>query len=489
MENNIYNIEKSILDIIESQNSIEIRSRIEGLPIEKQRGAMLSLLCSKKDIEIKTMLKNISSIDRISELDKVIERIRKYNPVGEIEKKSFGEIFTPFSLINEMLDTLPIDVWNNPNLKWGDFCNGVGNFMVIIIKRLMIGLEAWEPNQEKRYKHIIENMIYVAELQIKNMFLWMVSVDPKNEFKLNLYRGNSLEKEFDLFMKDEWKVEKFDIIVGNPPYQDSESESDAGKLYIDFTKKSIKLSNDIIIFVTPETIVRDGRNKFNIKNEKGLCYVNHKSNDFFKVGVTIVSWVINKKVDSNHIKIVNRDGTVDYRNKNDSLVDFNELSKVKLFERLKKEKSKLFIIDQSGNNWSKIKLDGLYKVNKNVNNDKIEYTNIKPKLYGRKKLVISMSKSYDRKNLYESYDDFGELHVMLDITDYSDEQVTNVKKFLFNPICVGICNNYKKIYKKGFNSMLYLFPQIDINKKYTNDDVKNLFKLSDNDVEYLTKNI
>ena len=83
-------------------------------------------------------------------------------------------------------------MWNNPNLKWGDFCNGVGNFMVIIIKRLMKGLETWEPDENKRYKHIIENMIYVAEFQIKNMFVWMVSVDPKNEYKLNISVENAL---------------------------------------------------------------------------------------------------------------------------------------------------------------------------------------------------------------------------------------------------------------------------------------------------------
>jgi hypothetical protein len=29
----------------------------------------------------------------------------------EIEKKQFGEVFTPMTLINEMLDKLPNEVW------------------------------------------------------------------------------------------------------------------------------------------------------------------------------------------------------------------------------------------------------------------------------------------------------------------------------------------------------------------------------------------
>jgi hypothetical protein len=44
-----------------------------------------------------------------------------------------------------------------------------------------------EPDDEKRYKHIIENMIYVSELQPKNMFLYMNAIDPINEYNLNIY--------------------------------------------------------------------------------------------------------------------------------------------------------------------------------------------------------------------------------------------------------------------------------------------------------------
>ena len=70
-----------------------------------------------------------------------------------------------------MLNTLPAEVWSNPNLKWLDPANGTGPFPAVVIYKLMKGLESWEPDADKRYKHIIENMIYVCELQPKNMFL------------------------------------------------------------------------------------------------------------------------------------------------------------------------------------------------------------------------------------------------------------------------------------------------------------------------------
>lgn len=219
--NMIHEVEKEILKNIEDKHGVNYKLKVENLHIDKKRLAMFASICDKKDAGLKNMIKELETSNTIIyQLDKIIERIRKYNPVGDIEKKSFGEIFTPFSLINEMLDTLPTEVWSNPNLKWGDFCNGVGNFMVVIVRRLMIGLEKEMPDENKRYKHIIEKMIYVAELQVKNMFLWMVSIDPKSKLQLNLYRGSSLSPEFDEHMREVWKVEKFDIMVSNPPYQE-----------------------------------------------------------------------------------------------------------------------------------------------------------------------------------------------------------------------------------------------------------------------------
>lgn len=85
-------------------------------------------------------------------LDKTIEEIHKYLGVSEVEKKSKGEVFTPFKLINEMLDTLPIEVWNNPNLKWLDPANGIGNFPVIVVQRLMEGLKDIFTDKELRYE-------------------------------------------------------------------------------------------------------------------------------------------------------------------------------------------------------------------------------------------------------------------------------------------------------------------------------------------------
>lgn len=82
--------------------------------------------------------------------------------------KVYGEVFTPEFLVNDMLDTLPVDVWSNPKLRWLDPCNGQGAFTLQIIRRLFDGLQKFEPNKKKRFKYIVEKMIYVVEIQKYN---------------------------------------------------------------------------------------------------------------------------------------------------------------------------------------------------------------------------------------------------------------------------------------------------------------------------------
>src|ERR1035437_3812295 len=123
-------------------------------------------------------------------------------PIREdnVERKSFGEVITPIELVNDILDTLPDDVWSNPNLKWLDPCVGTGNFPKVIIERLIIGLSKIIPDEELRYKHIIENMIYVCELQPKNMFIYLNTFNYDRLYKMNTHCGSYLDNDFDICM-------------------------------------------------------------------------------------------------------------------------------------------------------------------------------------------------------------------------------------------------------------------------------------------------
>ena len=66
---------------------------------------------------------NISFIKHI--LCFLLINIFKNSIIKINEKNKYGEVFTPQSQIDIMLDTLPKHIWNNPNLKWLDPCAGM----------------------------------------------------------------------------------------------------------------------------------------------------------------------------------------------------------------------------------------------------------------------------------------------------------------------------------------------------------------------------
>ena len=163
-----------------------------------------------------------NKMSHIKNVKKTIGNFIDSNKVNNRKNKSvktMGEVMTPIKLVEEMIDTLPDEVWTNPTLKWLDPCNGIGTFFSVIVERLMKGLISFQPDDNLRYKHVVENMIYACELQEKNIASYLYAFDPCNEYTLNTYCGSYLDEGFDKHIMEFWGVEKFDVIVMNPPYQ------------------------------------------------------------------------------------------------------------------------------------------------------------------------------------------------------------------------------------------------------------------------------
>ena len=119
------------------------------------------------------------------------EEIEGYNTYEK--RKDNDEVFTPNSLINDMLDKLPEEVWANPAKTWLDPCAGLGNFSVQVLKRLMEGLSQWEPNEELRKKHILECMLYHVEMNPESVAKLQKILNPEGKYTLNVHCGDFLE--------------------------------------------------------------------------------------------------------------------------------------------------------------------------------------------------------------------------------------------------------------------------------------------------------
>lgn len=170
----------------------------------------------------------------------------------ELEKKQNGEVFTPPDLIQRKFDKLTLadpQIWSDPSKKFLDPANGIGNYPAMAFTRLMLGLKKVIPNEADRKKHILENMLYMCELNKKNIEVSRKVFDPEGVYALNLYQGSYL----DLDPLKEWGVKKFDVIFGNPPYQMQVGPRKSQPIWNLFVLKSINLlsTNGYLVFVHP----------------------------------------------------------------------------------------------------------------------------------------------------------------------------------------------------------------------------------------------
>ncbi|MAV56351.1 MAG: hypothetical protein CMI79_02295 [Candidatus Pelagibacter sp.] len=228
-------------------------------------------------------------------------------------KALYGEIFTPFKLIEKMLNMMDANIFNNPSKTFMDAGAGSGFFSMALFWRLMDGLCDSFPNKTERARHIIKNMLYFSDLRDANVDK-LISLFGKES---NCFHGNYLE----------YTERQFDYIIGNPPYncngikkvptnKDKNKKQDGKTIWVEFVKHSISLLKDKgeILFIIPSIWMKPDRKKTydlitRYKIKKLICMTNTQTNTFFKGEAQTPTCLLylSKQANDYHVEIYDQD--------------------------------------------------------------------------------------------------------------------------------------------------------------------------------------
>lgn len=215
---------------------------------------------------------------------------------------SNDEVPTPPKLARAMLDLMPNEVWAEPDYRWLDPFSKSGIFLREAASRLLEGLSSWEPDFEKRRDHIYRNMLWGAAITEMTGLISRRTVycsrDASGEHSVvrfkthdgnlpfvpaehdfdekgrcticgapeDLERGQGRENYAYSFIHGAYPTEemdgmKFDVIVGNPPYQiGTEGHGvTASTIYHRFVEQAIAMNPRYVLMITPSRWFTGGK--------------------------------------------------------------------------------------------------------------------------------------------------------------------------------------------------------------------------------------
>ncbi|NMC59790.1 MAG: hypothetical protein GYA51_10480, partial [Candidatus Methanofastidiosa archaeon] len=200
-----------------------------------------------------------------------------------IPAQKTNQIYTPKWIVAMMVDLLEKenpDIFKNKENKFIDLYTKSGLYLTELVKRLNVGLKDEIPDETERIKYILEHQIYAiapSEIIYSIAKTYIYDTDKADNIQGNLkmcdlvpsaQNGTVKEKLAEIYGDENLK---FDVVIGNPPYQDESvgDSTQAPPIYHKFMDEAYKIA-DKVELITPARFLFNAGATGKAWNEKML---------------------------------------------------------------------------------------------------------------------------------------------------------------------------------------------------------------------------
>jgi hypothetical protein len=385
---------------------------------------------------------------------------------------SKGEVFTPEELVREMLDKIPTSVWENPTSTFLDPCMGKGTFLIDILRRLTTIYGYSKEDAMSR--------IYGYDVRVK-----YINYLKRGGF-VNVFHKDFLNENIEM---------KFDVVIGNPPYQeiDINGKSKGGgkggdkNLYSKFIYKSNGLIKDggVIMYLTPPAIFspKNKNKEILLSDDNNLEMVKFYEENPFPNVSTNVCYFMMKKTEKSTTKFVTKDGFLEIDLDKELILPsvFNSYT-ISIFNKFFKSDFNKFefkrdcslhtqnreLFSDTENN------EYIYPV---FSGSKIKYTNILPNNLELPKVVVS------RSGYYKPILDNGQKGTTETNFYVESDNIERVFNILTHPLYKFVVTMSK------FNGFIHQQVLKSLPNPGDVRDIFEVFGITDTEKEYILKNV